>query len=181
MMPIGGCSSTTGSIEFSVGRKSALSQNLTLHNKRVMYILEPSEDARAVGGKSVLVRELEDGEVVIEHKGVALPARAFVKDARVRQGELVENKVLTAALADIQRQQQERDVRILESKRMTLREEDLYRQSVGEADLAERRRRGRPTIKEAALARLAAEQRSTAPTVDRILAQTLERLTTSRA
>jgi hypothetical protein len=41
----------------------------------------------------VLVRETEDGEVVIEHKGVALPARAFEKDARVRQGAIVDNKV----------------------------------------------------------------------------------------
>jgi hypothetical protein len=122
------------------------------------------------------VREFEDGEVVIEHKGIALPARPFIKDARVRQGEVVANKVLGAALADIQHQQELRDSRMLETKRMTLREEDLYRKALGEVGLPERRRRGRPTIKELALARIAAERRAPTPTVDRLLAQTLERL-----
>ena len=71
--------------------------NLTLQYKREMYLLEPSDRARAAFGKHVLVRETEDGEVVIE----PLPARAFEKDARVRQGAIVDNKVLPAALIDI--------------------------------------------------------------------------------
>lgn len=165
-----------------------MTANLTLHYKRVMYLLEPSDRARAAAGKYVLVRETEDGEVVIEHKGVALPARAFEKDARVRQGAIVDNKVLAAALTDIQRQQQERDARVLATKRMTLREEDLFRQSQGEVLPEERSRRGtRPTIRQVALAKLAppgdamASSSPSSSRVDQILAQTLQRLNGSTA
>lgn len=156
---------------FTWQEERCVTSNLTLHYKRVLYLLEPSDRARAVAGKYVLVRETEDGEVVSEHKGVALPARAFEKDARVRQGAIVDNKVLAAALTDIQRQQRERDVHMA-TRRMTLREEELFAKALGEP--AERERRGtRPTIKERALARLAGGQTTT---VDRILEQALERL-----
>jgi hypothetical protein len=56
--------------------------------------------------------------VVPEHKGVPLPARAFEKDARMRQRAIVDNKVLAAALIDIQRQQRARELRIMATKRM---------------------------------------------------------------
>jgi hypothetical protein len=87
---------------------------------------------------------------------------------------------------DIQRQQQERDARTLASKRMTLREEDLFRESLGETLPAERSSRGtRPTIRQLALAKLA-NPRTIGPStsssvVDRIPAQTLQRLSGSNA
>lgn len=125
---------------FTWQEERCVTQNLTLHFKRVMYLLEPSDLTRAVAGKYVLVRETEAGEVVIEHKGVALPARAFEKDVRVRQGAIVDNKALAAALVDIQRQQQERDLRTLATRRMTLRDEELFMKALGEP--VERERRG---------------------------------------
>jgi hypothetical protein len=117
-----------------------VTQNLTLHYKRVMYLLEPSEIARSAIGKQVLVRETNDGEVVIEYKGVALPARKFVKDARVNQAAVADNKILGSLLAQIQRRQQERDTETLATKRMTLRDEDLMRKDMGEAALPQRRK-----------------------------------------
>jgi hypothetical protein len=90
-------------------------------------------------GKQVLVRETNDGEVVIEFKGVALPARKFVKDARVNQAAVADNKILGPLLAQIQRRQQERDTETLATKRMTLRDEDLMRKDMGEAGLPGRR------------------------------------------
>lgn len=53
----------------------------------------------------------------------------------MRQGAIVDNRLLAAALIDIQRQQQARDARTLEHKRMTLREEDLFRKSSEDAGL----------------------------------------------
>jgi hypothetical protein len=34
-------------------------------------------------------RDLENGEVVIEHNGTVLPARIFPKESRVRQGAII--------------------------------------------------------------------------------------------
>ncbi len=152
--------------------------NLTLHYKRVMYLVEPSEAAQSAAGRQVLVRETNDGVVSIEHKGVALPARAFPKDGRVDQAAIVENKVLAAALMDVQRRQQERTTETLAKRKLTLRDEDLLRKSMGGAGLAARRP-GRPTVREQALARQAAEQtRNTAggAVVDQLVAQTVQRL-----
>ena len=47
-----------------------LTDNLTLHYKRVMYIVEPTEQAHAARGKRVLVVESNDGEVRIEYRGI---------------------------------------------------------------------------------------------------------------
>jgi hypothetical protein len=40
-----------------------VTQNLTLHYRRIMYLLEPSELSRAAAGKKVVVRETNAGEV----------------------------------------------------------------------------------------------------------------------
>lgn len=117
-----------------------VTQNLTLHYRRMMYLLEPSELSRAAAGKKVVVRETNDGEVVIEFKGVALPARQFVKDARVSQGAIADNKILGPLLAQIRAQQEERDAQTLATKRLTLRDEDLMRKGLGQAGLRTRRK-----------------------------------------
>ena len=137
-----------------------------------MYVVEPSELSLLARGKQVLVRETNDGEVLIDYKGDALPARAFPKNGCVTQGAIVENKVLAPALREIQRQQAERASQGLSKKRMTLRDEDLLRKSLGDSGLPTRRAPGRPTIREVALARLASES----PVVDGLIAETLGRL-----
>jgi hypothetical protein len=127
---------------FTWQEERRVTQNLTLHYKRVMYLLEPSDFARSAAGKNVVVRETNEGEVVIEHKGVALPARKFIKDARVSQAAIADNKLLGPILAEIQKRQQERDAQTLATKRLTLRDEDLMRKDMGEVGLATRRKRG---------------------------------------
>lgn len=112
-----------------------------LHYKRIMYLLEPSELSRAAAGKKVAVRETNDGDVVIEYKGVALPARQFVKDARVSQGAIADNKILDPLLEKIRAQQEERDAQTLATKRLTFRDEDLMRRGIGEPGLRARRNR----------------------------------------
>lgn len=166
---------------FTWQEERRVTQNLTLHYKRLMYLLEPNALSRSAAGRTVLVRETHDGMVVILFKGKALPARAFVKDARVAQGAIADNKVLGAALVDIQRRQQERDALTLRTKRMTLRDEDLMRQQMG-AEGLRTRRAGRPTIRETTLARLAKEAQTAQnkTLVDEILCQTVTRLAQPR-
>jgi hypothetical protein len=145
-----------------------------------MYLLGPSELSRAARGKQVLVRQTNDGKVVIECKGAALPARAFAKDARVAQAAIADNKVLGPLLADIQQRQHERDATTLATKRLTLREEELVRKGMREAGQPARRAPGRPTIRELALARLGAEARTSGSVVDQLVAQTVKRLADSQ-
>jgi transposase len=120
-------------VAFTVQEERKLSANLTLHYKRVMYLLEPSQLARDAGGKRVQVREREDGTVRIYFGAVELPARPFPKDNRVRQGDVVSHKLLAGALTVIQRQQQERDLRTLEHRRLTRRERTHLEESMTEA------------------------------------------------
>jgi len=126
---------------FTWQEERRLTGSLTLHYKRVMYVVDPDcEAAKMARGKRVLVREDHAGEVVIEHHGVRLPAHAFPKDAaRIRQGAIVDNKLLGPTLELIQTVQRERDKATLQTRRITLREEDLLRKSMGDDGLSSRR------------------------------------------
>src|SRR5215510_2841733 len=107
-----------------------------------MYVIDGACPAAAAArGKRVHVRELENGEVVIEYGGTVLPARAFPKDSRVRQGAIVENKLLGDTLSIIRELQQQRDEQRLTSARLTLREEDLLRRGMGESGQSHSRRK----------------------------------------
>jgi transposase len=129
---------------FTWQEERRLTGNLTLHYKRVMYLIEPCPAAESARGKRVLVREDQSGCVVVEYKGMPLAAHAFPKDARVRQGAIVENKLLGHTLTLIQAYQQERDANTLRTARLTLRDEDLMRKSMGEVGLPNGRRRRKP-------------------------------------
>lgn len=126
------------------------------------------------------MRLLSEARTTQRKAAEALGLIPRVLSRRTRGFVIVDNKVLAAALTDIQRQQHEREARTLATKRMTLREEDLYREALGETLPAERSRRGtRPTIREVALTQQAAAVENSSlssPNVDRMLAQTLERL-----
>jgi hypothetical protein len=107
-----------------------------------MYIVGLSAAAEAARGKRVAVIEREDGTVRLEYRGEELSARAFAKDARVSQAAVVEHKALSGALLAIQAKQLERDARLLDRRKLTLREEDLFRKSLGESGQEHRRSRG---------------------------------------
>jgi hypothetical protein len=104
-----------------------VTRSLTLHYKRVMYILEPSDAARRSMGKHVTLYETEDGAVSIVHDGHQLPARTFHKDGHVHQAAIVENKLLGAALLYAKQMQQERDDKALHSGSLTKRDKRLLR------------------------------------------------------
>ena len=57
---------------FTWQEERRVTAQLTVHHKRTMYLLEPTEEAKAAARKRVTVVEYEDGGVSIRYRGVAL-------------------------------------------------------------------------------------------------------------
>src|SRR5277367_2935147 len=93
---------------FAWKEERTLSRALTLQYDKVIFILEPSDQAKAAIGKRVMVVDHPDGQLSIRYKGVELPYRTFDTLRQVSQAEIVENKRLGAVLAFIREQQLER-------------------------------------------------------------------------
>jgi hypothetical protein len=74
----------------------------------------------------VTVVEYEDGRVSIRFEGVALAARPFHKDGCVTQGSIVENKLLSGALTEIRKRQQQKEKALVQSAK-TKREKRIVR------------------------------------------------------
>jgi hypothetical protein len=70
-----------------------------------MFILEPSESAKAAIGKRVTVVDYPDGRLSIRYKGIELAYRTFDKIQQVDQGAIADNKRLGAVLAMIRDEQ----------------------------------------------------------------------------
>src|SRR5262249_38089497 len=94
---------------FAWKEERTLSQALTLQYDKVVFILEPSEQAKAAIGKRVTVVDYPDGRLAIRYRGVELAYRTFDKIRQVSQAAIVENKQLGAALAFIRDQQLRRE------------------------------------------------------------------------
>src|ERR1700758_3718854 len=86
---------------FAWKEERRLSQALTLQYDKVLFILEPSEQAKAAIGKRVTVFDYPDGRLSIRYKGVELAYRTFDKIRQVDQGAIADNKRLGAVLAMI--------------------------------------------------------------------------------
>jgi transposase len=94
---------------FAWKEERTLSQALTLQYDKVLFILEPSEQAKAAIGKRVTVMDYPDGRLAIRYRGVELAYRTFDKIRQVSQAAIVANKQLGAALAFIRDQQLRRE------------------------------------------------------------------------
>ena len=90
---------------FAWKEERRLSQALTLQYDKVIFILEPSEPAKAAIGKYVTVFDYPDGRLAIRHGGVELAYRTFDKVRHVDQGAIADNKHLGAVLAMIRDEQ----------------------------------------------------------------------------
>ena len=90
---------------FAWKEERTLSQALTLQYDQVLFILEPTDQAKAAIGKRISVVDYPDGRLVIRSKGIELAYRPFDKLRQVSQPAIVENKQLGAALAFIREQQ----------------------------------------------------------------------------
>ena len=69
-----------------------------------MFILEPSEQAKAAIGKRVTVIDYPDGRLSIRYKGIEFAYRTFDKIQQVDQDAIID-KQLGAALAFIREEQ----------------------------------------------------------------------------
>jgi transposase len=94
---------------FAWKEERTLSRALTLQYDKVVFILEPSEPAKAAIGKRVTVVDYPDGRLAIRYRGVALAYRTFDKLRQVDQGAIADNKRLGAVLAMIRDQQLQRE------------------------------------------------------------------------
>jgi hypothetical protein len=94
---------------FAWKEERTLSQALTLQYDKVMFILEPSEQAKAAIGKRVTVIDYPDGRLAIRYRDVELAYRTFDKIRQVSQAAIVQNKQLGTALAFIRDQQPRRE------------------------------------------------------------------------
>ena len=90
---------------FAWKEQRRLSQALTLQYDKVVFIVEPSEPAKAAIGKYVTVLDYPDGRLSIRHNGVELAYRTFDKVRQVDQGAVADNKQLGAVLAMIRDKQ----------------------------------------------------------------------------
>jgi hypothetical protein len=90
---------------FSCKEERTLSQALTQQYDKVMFILEPSEPAKAAIGKRVTVVDYPDGRLSIRYQGIELAYRTFDKIRQVDQGAIADNKRLGAVLAMIRDEQ----------------------------------------------------------------------------
>jgi hypothetical protein len=94
---------------FAWKEQRRLSQALTLQYDKVIFIVEPSEPAKAAIGKYVTVFDYPDGRLLIRHNGVELAYRTFDKVRHVDQGAIADNKHLGAVLAMIRDEQLRRE------------------------------------------------------------------------
>jgi hypothetical protein len=111
---------------FTWQEERRVTAQLTVHHKRTMYLLEPTAEANAAARKRVTVVEYEDGRVSICFEGAALAARPFHKDGCVTQGAIVENKLLSGALTEIRKRQQQKEHELVKSAK-TKREKRIVR------------------------------------------------------
>ena len=90
---------------FAWKEERTLSQALTLQYDKVVFILEPTDRAKAAVGKRVTVIDHPDGRLSIRYKGVELAYRTFDKIRQVDQGAIADNKRLGPILAMIRDEQ----------------------------------------------------------------------------
>jgi transposase-like protein len=112
---------------FSWQETRLVSKSLTLNYKRVLYVLDPTDAARAARGRRVGIEEREDGSLSFWHGEHALLAMAFPKEHGVQQGEIVESKRLSATMDFIKERQRERTEAKVAKPSTTLRKARLLR------------------------------------------------------
>ncbi len=82
-----------------------VSQALTLQYDKVLFILDPTEEAQDAIGKRVTIIDYPNGRLVVRHKGADLPYRTFDKIRHVKQAAVTENKRLGPLLEMIRQNQ----------------------------------------------------------------------------
>ncbi len=82
-----------------------VTQNLTLHYDRMMLLLDPTPLVRGLARKTVEVVNYPDGRFAVQFNGTTLGFRLFDKIQTVQPGAIVDNKRLSAVLAQVKARQ----------------------------------------------------------------------------
>jgi hypothetical protein len=114
-----------------------ISRDLVVHYKRKTYLVQATEQTRALSGtkREVEVHESADGRVEIQYHGLTLPHAVHDHQTHIPQGEVIESKRLGAVLAAISLSQELRDAERLSSKKVTLRQKARILEARAEANL----------------------------------------------
>ena len=110
--------------------KRKLSRNLTMHYKGVLHLVEPTDEASVLRGKTVTVLENQDGSLRVHHGGRDFPARPFNEHGGVTQQDVADNKYLGKILDQIRVKQIERDTQKLGEHWHSLREKKRLAASI---------------------------------------------------
>jgi len=94
---------------FAWKEERPLSRALTLQYDKVLFILDPSEPAKAAIGKRVTAVDYPDGRLAMRYRGIKLAYRTFDTLRQVDQGAIADNKRLGAVLAMIREEQVRRE------------------------------------------------------------------------
>ena len=78
---------------FTWQEERKITESLTVHYKRVLYLLEPGPDTAALRRNRCQVYEHADGRIVIKHDGRALAFQPSDKNPHVHQSEVVADKL----------------------------------------------------------------------------------------
>ena len=116
---------------FTWRAERTLSQSLTLQYDKVMFILDPTEEAQDAIGKRVTVVDFPDGRLALRYKGADLPYRTFDKIRHVNQAAIVENKRLGSLLEIIQEHQKRQPPAVRGRKGPKRRDQTNHMFSVG--------------------------------------------------
>ena len=111
-----------------------ISQELTIHFRRGVYLLEPGPDTVELRGQRCRVYEFLDGRIEFRHQGRPLPFHAFESLRRVGHGDIVANKRLSAVLLKIQTDQRARDQETLASPHVRRRRKQQIQTARDQAD-----------------------------------------------
>jgi transposase len=121
---------------FTLHERRRVTEELALHYKRGVYVIEDSEENRKLRGARATVHEHEDGTVKIRHEGRELRYHLHLKDeARVTQASIVEHERLEAALRWIAEKQKQRDLERLANPKITLRGKRRIRENAAQSAL----------------------------------------------
>lgn len=88
-----------------------VTQNLTLHYERKLYLLADTPENRRLIGKYIDVFQFPDGRIQIRAAGMTLPYSTYDKLGAIDQGAVVDNKRLSHVLQIAQLTQAQRDNR----------------------------------------------------------------------
>ena len=88
-----------------------VTQNLTLHYERKLYLLADTPENRRLIGKYIDVFQFPDGRIQIRAVGSILPYSTYDKLGAIDQGAIVDNKRLGHVLQIAQLTQAQRDSR----------------------------------------------------------------------